>query len=107
MKRIGCRIVNGVKLRLFKEGYDDGTGKCQIVADGDAVTLAGPAARQAGTTAPGHGEPCITLVSDEWWQRWLAQNKGKNPLFDLGHIFDIDADESREIDDGTDASGHV
>lgn len=91
MKRIGCRIVNGVKLRLFKEGYDDGTGKCPIVPSGEQVTLAGPSARDAGTCAPGEGDPSITMVSDAFWKDWVAQNKGKNPLFDLGHIYDFDA----------------
>ena len=91
MKRIACDVVNGVKLRLFKEGPDDGAGKRPPVIDGEAVVLKGPSARAAGTCSPAIGEPCINLVSDEWWDKWVAQNRGVNPLLDLGHVRDIDA----------------
>lgn len=105
-KRIACTVVNGIKLRLFKDGHDDGTGKCPPVAFG-TVTLKGPSARVAGTASPGCGEPCVTLVSDAFWMEWLAQNKGKNPLLDLGHIYDIDAvDAEKEEPDGH-APDHV
>lgn len=98
MKRIGCRIVNGVKLRLFKEGYDDGTGKRPIVPSGEEVTLRGSSARDAGTCASGEGDPRITMVSDAFWENWVAQNNGKNPLFDLGHIYDFDAGSAEAED---------
>ena len=101
MRRIACSIVNGIKLRLFKEGFDDGTGKCQVVAYGDPVTLNGPSARAAGTSAPSAGEPCITLVSDEFWDQWRGQNEGKNPLLDLGHIYDLDAKREEAEDSAT------
>lgn len=120
-RRIACRVVNGVKLRLFKEGYDDGTGKKPMVVDGDAVVVAGPSGHGAGVGAPSGfgGGYSITEVDDAFWTAWVAQNEGKNPLLDGGEIYDLDeaeakAEEGKKAkseepthDDDSDPAGHV
>lgn len=93
IKRIACTNVNGIKLRLFKEGYDDGTGFKPQVVDGPAVTISGPSAVGTGVSSPsGYGGGyAITDVDAPFWDAWVAQNKGKNPLFDEGFVYDVDA----------------
>jgi hypothetical protein len=77
--KIACKIPNGIKLRLMKEGYDDGTGsgvRPQVV-DGAAVTLAGPSSLHAGAgNTEARGQPHgVTEVDAGWWARWHEQNK--------------------------------
>lgn len=97
MKRIACQHVNGISLRLFKEGPDDGTGQKPQVVDGPPVILSGPNARGAGVGTPsGYGGGfSVTDVDPEYWAAWLAQNKGKNPLLDGGLIYDLDEKDAK------------
>lgn len=88
--RVACRQINGVTIALFKPGYDDGTGSGYkpIVRDGDPIVLKGPSALHtgAGNTEGAGLEAGITHVDADFMERWLAQNKDKNPLLNMGMI---------------------
>ena len=92
-----CRIANGVELRLFKPGYDDGTGSGYrpIVGTGPKVLLKGPSGLAAGTAdhAGVHAEPVANEIDAAWWAEWQEQNKGHNPLFDRGFVYEEKAEE--------------
>lgn len=79
--RVACSVPNGLAIRLFKVGYDDGTGHNPMIWDGPGIRLNGPSALQAGTnnTTGELIEPGITEVDAEWWGLWLAQN-AQNPF---------------------------
>jgi hypothetical protein len=85
--KVACRVVNGIRIKRFKAGYDDGTGKQPLTADGPGITLAGPSALHAGAGNP-HAEgaePGITLVDKEWVEGWLEENK-QTQLVDDGFV---------------------
>ncbi len=85
--QVACYQPGGLMLRLFRPGYNDGIGQIPMV-DGVGVRLTGPSSMTAGGVGnPGSSDlPGITDVDAEWWERWVAQNKGKNPLYDEGLI---------------------
>lgn len=97
--KVACRVVNGIKLRLFKQGFDDGTGDGQrpTVVDGAAVTLKGPSSLNtgAGATAPSGLEPVINEVDQDFITRWLEQN-AENPLRLQGMVYLADQPEVLE-----------
>lgn len=90
---VGCKVLNGVMIRLSKRGYDDGTGDGErpFVHDGPGIRLNGPSALGAGTgDASGQGlEPGLTDVNAEWMASWLDQHK-LDPLVTGGHVFVVD-----------------
>lgn len=94
--RIACRVPNGVKLRLFKPGYDDGTGSGirATVIDGAPVTIAGSPSLATGVNSPvpPRDDTTITEVDAEFWQKWREQNK-LDPLLAHGVIYDVDEAE--------------
>lgn len=89
MVKVACTVPNGITLRLYKSGYDDGTGDGvkPMVYDGDQVRLAGPSSLHTGAhaTARGDIEPTLTEVDGEWWAKWIKQNEN-NPAVTGGHI---------------------
>lgn len=97
--KIACRQIGGVQIRLWKKGWDDGTGDNvrPTVVDGPPVALKGPSARLAGvqSSSPMDLEPEHTLVDADWWARWKDQNEGKNPLLDHGAIWEVGTAESK------------
>lgn len=86
--RVACAVPNGVMIRRWKPGYDDGTGFKPTIPDGPAVQLNGTSAVAAGVgnTSPSGLDPGITEVDAEWWDAWLAQN-GENPLVAMEHVW--------------------
>lgn len=88
--KVACRQINGVTIALFKPGYDDGTGSGYrpIVRDGSPVVLKGPSSLHtgAGNTGGAGLEAGITEVDADFMERWIAQNKDKNPLLNFGMI---------------------
>lgn len=93
--RIGCKQVNGLMLQLWKEGFDDGTGVKTRIKDGPGIRLNGVSARAAGV---GNTEPVedhgVTEVDAEWWNKFVDQNHGHNPMLDTGLIYDLDKAEA-------------
>ena len=89
--RVACRIPNGISIRLYKTGWDDGTGDGvkPTVPDGPFVRLAGPSSRLTGAGATNRLdlEPSITEVDADWMNKWIEQNRGKNPFLDTGLIY--------------------
>ncbi len=100
MVKVACKIPNGIELRLFKQGFDDGTGQRPLIHDQTKprVFLAGPNTLGAGVgntmveTAPAvHSD-----VDAEYFAEWLKQNE-KNPLVTKGFIVQVDKErEERE-----------
>lgn len=86
--RVECYHPGGLMLRLFRPGYDDGTGQTPMVVDGAGVRLNGPSTITAGGVGnPGSSDlPGITEIDAAWWAAWVEQNAGKNPLYDAGVI---------------------
>lgn len=83
--KVRCAIPNGIELRVFKEGHDDGSGTRRMVVDTahPPIVLAGPGAIAAGTLAPeGLGE---TEVPADLWDLWLKQNQN-SPLVTSGQV---------------------
>lgn len=93
--KIGCRMINGVALRLFKKGFDDGTGDGvqPTVSDGPLVRLRGPHPVHAGAgdTSALHCEPVINEVDAEFWAKWAEQNAA-NPIFAQGYVYAIEGE---------------
>lgn len=81
--KVACTVPNGLAIRLFKVGYDDGTGDNvkPMIGDGPGIRLHGPSALHTGVSNTGGIglEPGITEVDAEWWGLWLKQNE-KNPF---------------------------
>lgn len=98
--KVGCRQPNGIALRLFRQGEDDGTGFRPQVQAGPAIRLNGPTSHiMAGVGDPtGNGGAFGTSeIPAEFWSAWVEQNKGKNPLLDDGFVFALD-DEGRPVE---------
>lgn len=74
--KVMCSIPNGVELRTFGPGYDDGTGTGNQIAPRvvDSIVLRGPPALSAGVNSP-EGYPVETEVDAEAWDRFMEQNK--------------------------------
>lgn len=83
--KIACSHMNGMMLNLYTRRQGD-LGEPIMRREGAGVRLNGPSGVMGGTNAGAEGEPGITEVDAEWWSKWLEQNKGKNPLLDLGVI---------------------
>lgn len=88
--RVACTIQNGYELRLYKEGYDDGTGARPRVPDGDAVILKGPDATQSGANAMASMPAVVTEVDEPFITKWLVQNE-QNPFVKRGCILVLPA----------------
>lgn len=91
--KVMCSIPNGVELRTFAPGYDDGTGtgnRMQQRVTG-TVLLKGPSSLDAGVNAPS-GVPVETEVDAEFWDTWLNQNE-KNTLLTTGAVAGPDQKE--------------
>jgi hypothetical protein len=107
--KIFCRIANGVALRLTKKGYDDGTGHCPQIQDGDAVTLRGPSALHAGVNDHGaHNQsPAVENEIDaEFWTKWSEQN-ARNPFLMQKMIFSPEAEQRTDTDAGPGSADHI
>lgn len=95
--RVSCLIPNGLELRLFTKGYDDGTGFRPIIEDRSKprVFLAGPNSLAAGVgnTMLTASEPVVTEVDAEYFALWLEQNE-KNTLVTGGLIAKVDDESS-------------
>ena len=92
--KVACHLVNGMMIRLFREGYDDGTGDNvrPMIVDGPGVRLNAPEGKLAGTGDPSGGKhlpPGITEVEENWMRAWLKQN-AQNPFVAEGLIYIID-----------------
>jgi hypothetical protein len=91
--KIACRQVNGVRIRLFKPGYDDGTGDGvkPIVGDGPLVLLRGPSPVHAGAGDTGSlsSAPVINEVDADFADKWFAQNEN-NPLVKQGFVYRVE-----------------
>lgn len=84
--RVACSQMNGLMLQLYTRARDE-LGVTQALRDGPAVRLNGPSGAMGGTNQnPDEWPPGITELDGEWWDRWVEQNKGKNPLLDGGVI---------------------
>ena len=87
--KVACHVVNGLMIRLFKRGWDDGTGDgvAPMVVDGPGVRLTGIHAIHAGAgnTEAKTRPPGITEIDGEWFDRWLVQNQ-QNPFVKDGMI---------------------
>jgi hypothetical protein len=100
--KVACHLVNGMNIRLFRQGYDDGTGDNvrQVIQDGPGVRLNGPDGKSAGVGDPAGGKhlpPGVTEVDEEWARKWLAQNK-LNPFVAEGLIYIVDDKVEDEVE---------
>lgn len=90
MVKVYCGQINGLMIRLFKKGYDDGTGDgvSPMVADGPGVQLNGPSSLNTGAGATDRRDlpPGETWVDSEWIARWMEQN-AQNPFVTGGLIY--------------------
>lgn len=91
MVSVGCRVPNGIMIRLSKVGPDDGTGDGvkMMGHDGPGVRLSGPSSLHAGAgNTEGRGlEPEFTTVDAEWFAQWLEQH-ALDPLVTMGQVFE-------------------
>lgn len=87
--KVLCRIVNGVTIKRYAEGFDDGTGKKPLAPIDRGVTLNGPSALHAGAGNAGgeSSEPGETIVDKEWIEAWLKENE--KTLFVTGGFIEI------------------
>lgn len=85
--KVECRVVNGITIKRFKAGYDDGTGKQPLAPIDRGITLNGPSGLHAGAGASGAegAEPGITIVDKEWIEAWLVEN-AKTPLVSESYV---------------------
>ena len=83
--RVACTIPNGIELRLYREGHDDGTGTKPRVPDGDPVFIPGPNSTPTGAHATGTLQPVVTEINAHCMRGWLEQNE-KNPFVVRGSI---------------------
>lgn len=95
--KVACSIVNGLKLRVSRPGYDEGTGSGMKMPAFDAqqVTLKGPSPIDAGVGSPSSsktGGVGITEVDAEFFARWLEQNE-RNPIVQQGCVRVIEDDQ--------------
>ena len=80
MVKVACRVPNGISIRRFKHGYDDGTGYKPMIPDGLPVFLPGPSSLHTGVgNTSADADPVVSEVDAEWWAAWLEENK-LNPL---------------------------
>lgn len=98
---VGCRIPNGITLRLFKPGQPHDMGA--LVQYGPAVTLKGPHTLGAGfgNTAIHGVEPVFTEGVDEaFFKAWVEQNDACE-LLAQGLIFPVEtpAEEGERSND--------
>lgn len=91
--KVLCRIVNGVTIKRFKPGYDDGTGKQPPAPIDGGITLNGPSGLFAGAGNSDAGrmpEPGVTIVDKDWVEAWLKENE--TTAFVTGGFIEIAAD---------------
>jgi hypothetical protein len=102
MVKVACHHIGGLSIRLFRQGWDDGTGSGikPIVPVGAPVVLSGPPNRRdsLGTNSSGRVANSfgITEVDEEFMNEWVAQNSGKNPLLDSGVVYVLKDDAAPE-----------
>jgi hypothetical protein len=72
--RVACLVPNGLLIRRFKPGPEDGGGA--LVAVGPGIRLNGPSSLHTGVGSTERKEldPGITEVDAEWMDAFLAQN---------------------------------
>ena len=51
--KVECRVVNGITIKRFKPGPDDGTGKQPPAPIDGGITLNGPSGLHAGVGSSG------------------------------------------------------
>jgi hypothetical protein len=84
---IGCRVVNGIALRLCKPGYDDGTGTHPVRPYGPTVTLRGPGGVGDGVNrSPAGGAVMNHGIDRQFITAWLEQHR-LDPIVRDGFIF--------------------
>ena len=71
---VACRVPNGVELQLVRqELWPESSTEKRAIRCGNVVRIAGPRSPEADV-----GRPFVTTkgVDKEFWDAWLAQNKG-------------------------------
>lgn len=92
--RVVCRVPNGITLRRFAPGPDDGTGSRPMVQVA-SVTLAGPSALMAGAGNSSPNQTVVNEVDREWIEGWLEDNRDTE-LVRGGHVAILDDDDPLE-----------
>lgn len=88
--RIGCRLVNGARLRMFAPMLDADTGLSPIKFTGEEVVLGGTRGVMDTSRGPGC---CETAVPRDFWERWKAANMD-SPLLRNGMIFETEKNDT-------------
>lgn len=91
--KVRCSVPNGIELRLFAEGHDDGTGHRPMRPTGDPVILRGPSSLDGGISGTGT-DAVENEIPANFWQAWREQN-WQNPLVTSGQIVPV---EDRKAD---------
>jgi hypothetical protein len=104
MVKVACRIPGGLRVQLYKDGPDDGTGKPYRAKDGDAVLLDGPSVLHTGVgNTEGLGaDPMLTEVDAEWFDAWLKQF-ANSPFVVSGDVSRFDEDDSDKTEPSPEA----
>lgn len=89
--KVACHVMNGLNIRLFREGRDPVSGAPATVPDGAGVRLNGPSSAMsgAGNTSPEGLAPGITEVDRDWIELWMKQNAA-NPLVSMKQVVVLD-----------------
>ncbi len=95
---VGCKLPNGIHIRLDVESTDPATGQKRFIPDGDRVTLAGA---NSSKVVGGYG--LTTGVDEAFFDRWLANNKNFPPVKN-GLIFK-QSSEDKASDEALERSG--
>jgi hypothetical protein len=79
--KVTCGLPNGIELRVYGPGHDDGTGTGNAIAPRvvDSFVLRGPSAVNSGVINP--AEPVVNDVPADFWDAWTAQNEKQPPTF--------------------------
>lgn len=82
--KIGCRIPQGLKLRVSDWLDDPANPGQKMLREVEVIDMAGSGAHVA---APGaSGEPAFTDVPADLWTKWMAMN-GESDLVKSGALF--------------------
>lgn len=89
--RIGCWLVNGVRLRLFAPMYDADTGLSPLKFTGEEIVLAGTMSDTDTSQARGRRDvaPGETAIPRPFWDAWLKANTD-SLLLRNGLVFEMD-----------------
>jgi hypothetical protein len=96
-RKVRCSVPNGIELRRYAPGFDDGTGQRPLRALPGSVVIPGPSSLEAGANAmnqPG----VVTEVDAEFIDGWMKEN-AKSELVTSGFIAIVD-DDGENPDDG-------